>query len=454
MADLKQIINLYSELADKPNTDFGWAKGLDNAKAHLYEEKWFKELPDEIWQYCAAVGNPFSLGEIKKGSTVLDLGCGAGVDLLISALLVGEEGKAIGVDITPKMVQKAKEHSALAGFDNIEVLESSFDNIDVDDNSVDVVISNGAINLTGCKESVFAEIYRVLKPDGKIYFADMIDISADEGSSCLVESSSCCENSQEEDWANCVAGTLRKDKLIDLIENAGFKDVECSALTHYTTSQTTQGATFRATKIPADELRQAHWDNIFKTLDYTKVLWHQVNPENSLELIKKYSAKADKIIDIGCGASLLVDNLLDNGYRDITLLDASKTSLEIVKKRIDKNINSVEYICTDILNFKENNSFNIWHDRAVFHFLLQKQEREQYFEVLKNSLVDSGYAIINTFFTGGQTECAGLEIIQYDYKKMLGELPSGLKLISSEDYLHITPKEGTQKYIYFVIEKL
>jgi len=181
MANSTQIIELYSELAVNPQKDFGWEKGLENAKAHGYKEEWFEKLPSDVWEYCAAVGNPFSIGEIPEGATVLDLGCGAGVDLLISAILVGESGKVTGVDITPKMVEKAKEHVKRAGFNNVNVLESSFDTIAIEDESVDIVISNGAINLTSCKESVFAEIYRVLKPDGKIYFADMIDISVDEG---------------------------------------------------------------------------------------------------------------------------------------------------------------------------------------------------------------------------------------------------------------------------------
>lgn len=453
MSDTCQIIELYSELAEKPSKDFGWDKGLDNAKAHGYSDEWFELLPSEVWDYCAAVGNPFELGEIKEGSTVLDLGCGAGVDLLVSALKVGKNGKVIGVDITPKMVQKAKEHSVLAGFSNVEVLESSFDDIDIEDESVDVVISNGAINLTSCKESVFAEIYRVLKPDGKIMFADMIDISVDEGSCCLVEQESCC-SSEEEDWANCVAGTLRKDELIDIIRKAGFGEVECVKLTHYTTADTTSGAIFRANKITSDELRKSHWDNIFETKDYTKVLWHQSLPTLSLELINEYSKKDDFIVDAGCGASLLVDNLIDSGYKNITLIDTSKTSLDIVKSRLGENSNIPSYICSDIMNFSSDKKFNIWHDRALFHFLLLKKERNNYFEILKDSLVSGGVAIINTFSIDGDSICAGLNTLQYDDKKMAEELVHGLELIRYENYTHITPKNSEQVYSSFVIKKI
>ncbi|EDZ63007.1 protein containing Methyltransferase type 11 domain [Sulfurimonas gotlandica GD1] len=451
MADVKQIIELYSELVDKPNKDFGWDKGIENAKAHNYSKEWFEKLPLKVWDYCAAVGNPFEQADIQEGSTVVDLGCGAGVDLLVSALLVGENGKAIGVDITPKMVKKAKEHAALAGFINVDVLESSFDDIDLEDESVDVVISNGAINLTSCKESVFAEIYRILKPNGKIYFADMIDISENDDS-CSDESSCCISESQ--DWANCVAGTLQKDKLIEIISKAGFRNVECTGLTHYKTSDTTCGATFKAAKIASDELREAHWDNIFKTKDYTQVLWHQNSPDKSLDLIKKSNiGKKSSIIDVGCGASYLVDKLVEDGYKDITLLDTSATSLEIVKGRLWSHADIVEYICSDIMNYESSKKFDIWHDRAVFHFLVLKKERAKYFEVLQNSLQSGAIAIINTFATDGPIQCAGLDIVQYDKEKMLQELPSGLELMEYDKYIHHTPKNTDQKYSCFVIKK-
>lgn len=454
MDNHKQIIELYTELAERPEKDFGWDKGFENAKAHGYLDTWFEKLPSEIWQYCAAVGNPFSHGEIKQGDVIVDLGCGAGVDLLVSALLVGEKGRAIGIDITPEMVKKARYHASIADFSNVNVLESSFDSIDVEDESVDVVISNGAINLTSCKESVFAEIYRILKPDGKIYFADMINISVKEESCCSIEKSGSCGSGDEEDWANCVAGTLRQDELIEIIEKSGFRDVECTGLTHYTTSGTTRGATFKATKIPSDALREKHWDTLFKTKDYTQVLWHQETPTTSLVAIEQNAKKDDFIIDVGCGASFLADKLIDGGYENITLLDISKTSLDIVRDRLSDKSNILNCICSDIMNFRTTKKFNIWHDRAVFHFLLLEKERKKYFEVLQETLMSGGIAIINTFCVGGEIQCAGLDIVPYDDGKMLQELPSGLVLVEHKEFIHITPKSSEQKYCSFVIKKI
>ncbi|QOP46496.1 class I SAM-dependent methyltransferase [Sulfurimonas paralvinellae] len=450
MADNNQIIELYTELAQNPEKDFGWDKGLENAKAHGYKQAWIDATPSEVWEYCAAVGNPFKNAIISEGDTILDLGCGAGVDVLVARLHAGESGKVYGVDITPKMVAAASEHAKMVGFDNVEILESSFDNVPLEDESVDVVISNGAINLTSCKESVFSEIYRLLKPEGKIYFADMIDIS--EPTCCAVQESSCCSSFGEEDWANCVAGTMREYELIELMQKAGFKDVECTGHTHYTTAETTRGATFQATKIPAEIKRQQHWENIFQNKDYTQVLWHQRSPQKSLELISSYAKKEDAVIDAGCGASLLVDKLLELGYEDITLLDTSKASLDIVKKRVKSE--HVTYMREDILAFESQKKFDLWHDRAVFHFLLTKKERQKYFEVLSSVIKPNAIAIIATFSKDGEIQCAGLDIEAYDDTKILQELPNNLQLIESEAYRHITPKESEQNYSYFIIKKI
>jgi len=218
----------------------------------------------------------------------------------------------------------------------------------------------------------------------------------------------------------------------------------------YSTAETTQGATFKASKISSTLLREKHWDTVFKNSDYTEVLWHQHSPKKSLELINKYSNNKTNIIDVGCGASLLVDNLLKEGYENITLLDTSKTSLEIVKDRVHNQ--NIKFICDDILNFKTDKRFNVWHDRAVFHFLLTKKERQRYFEVLLQSLGNDSIAIISTFRIDGPIQCAGLDIVQYDTNKIKKELPSELELIESQEFTHLTPKNSEQEYIYFVIK--
>ncbi|MFV9614904.1 MAG: methyltransferase domain-containing protein [Gammaproteobacteria bacterium] len=232
------ILDLYTELANNPDKDFGWEIGLQNARNHGYKEAWIAAIPEEIWNYSAAVGNPFNAGELCEGDSVLDIGCGAGVDICVASLLVGDTGSVYGIDITPAMVEKSKHNAAIAGLSNITVYEGSFDRLPVDDGAVSIVISNGAINLAASKEIVFSEIYRVLIKGGNLYFSDMIKDESNLDKSCC----------NEESWADCVAGTLRSSEIVQLLEKAGFVDVSLLNTNHYKTSASTVGATFSARK--------------------------------------------------------------------------------------------------------------------------------------------------------------------------------------------------------------
>ena len=232
------IMELYTDLANNPEKDFGWDKGINNAINHHYKDEWLQIIPQQVWQYCAAVGNPFELGSFNKGDSILDIGCGAGIDLCVASLLVGESGKVTGVDVTPAMIELANDNAKASGLNNTQAFEATFENLPIEDESINIVISNGAINLASSKDKVFSEIYRVLSSGGTLYFADMIK---EENNSI---SSSC----SEESWADCVSGTLHSDELIQLIKNAGFANVEQVSLTHYKTSDSTIGATFRAFK--------------------------------------------------------------------------------------------------------------------------------------------------------------------------------------------------------------
>ncbi|MCK5002280.1 MAG: methyltransferase domain-containing protein [Gammaproteobacteria bacterium] len=232
------IIELYTDLANNPEKDFGWDKGIKNAINHRYKDAWLQTIPEQVWKYCAAVGNPFELGTFNEGDSVLDIGCGAGVDLCIASLLVGKTGKVFGVDLTPAMIELANDNAKVSGLSNVRAYEGSFENLPIDDQSINIVISNGAINLATHKEQVFSEIFRVLSVGGALYFSDMIK---DENNSA---SSSCHGGS----WTDCVAGTLRSDELMQLMKNTGFSDIERVSLTHYKTSDSTIGATFKAFK--------------------------------------------------------------------------------------------------------------------------------------------------------------------------------------------------------------
>jgi SAM-dependent methyltransferase len=232
------IVDLYTDLANNPDKDFGWDKGMQNALNHGYKEEWIKAIPEKVWRYCAAVGNPFDAGEFHAGESVLDIGCGAGVDLCVASLLVGKTGSVFGVDFTPAMVERSRNNAKLAALSNITVHENSITKLPYEDDSINTVISNGAINLASAKDVVFSEVYRVLAHGGQFCFADMIKDNAH------LETCGC----EKESWADCVAGTLRSGEVIQLLEEAGFIDVQLLGTNHYKTSSSTIGATFRARK--------------------------------------------------------------------------------------------------------------------------------------------------------------------------------------------------------------
>ncbi|MDD5211638.1 MAG: methyltransferase domain-containing protein [Sulfuricurvum sp.] len=444
----QSVIALYTQLALNPKKDFGWDKGVNNAKAHGYKEEWLERLPLHIWDYCAAVGNPFTLGEFPEGSTVLDLGCGAGVDVCVAALYVGKTGKVIGVDLTPMMVQTAQRHALEAGFETVEVIEGNLEYLPIENESIDIIISNGAINLASSKPKVFAEIFRVLKPDGKLYFADMIDVSE---RACAT---SCCSQSTSGDWANCVEGTLKKEELIEMMNEAGFVNVECTGSNHYTTAPTTAGATFRAGKGDGN-VKQRHWENVYTTKDVSKVGWYQETPSISLALLEKIgSTPKDVFIDVGCGASKLADVLIDSGYRDITLLDLSSSALEIIKKRLGVTADLPLYCVGDVCIFSSEKRFDVWHDRAVFHFFQKTEEQQAYFETLYKSLSSEGHAIIGTFGVNGPDNCSTLPVRQYNEEQMKNLVKDRFDILEVIDETHITPSGSEQHYCFFILKPI
>lgn len=236
-----QVRKLYSQLALHPEQDFGWRKGKENARNLGYDQRMLDQIPDIVWESAAAVGNPFSIGSIHVGETVVDVGCGSGADLCVAALMVGDTGKVIGIDVTPEMVEKARSNIALMGFTHAKVELGDFLNLPLEQNTADVVISNGAINLSPKQPCVFQEILRVLKPNGRLYLADMIRLDPSVSSLHLSDNNA-------DSWANCVAGTLSRACLEKLMADAGFQDVTFIKTTGYHTSPEAEGSLFRATK--------------------------------------------------------------------------------------------------------------------------------------------------------------------------------------------------------------
>ena len=196
-----------------------------------------------------------------------------------------------------------------------------------------------------------------------------------------------------------------------------------------------------------------HWEGIYQTNDHKKVGWYQESPDISLTLLAKiYSNTEQSIIDVGCGSSLLADNLIKQGFKNITLVDISSTAISSIKKRLANDADIPVYLCQDISKTTFNNSYDIWHDRAVFHFLTNAQDRAHYMANLDNSLSKNGRAIIGTFSLNGANSCSGLDIVQYDIEKMKAELTDNLEIEHTEINTHVKPNDAEQEYIYFIIK--
>jgi len=171
-----QVDETYSKLAGSPEGDFHFHHGIDYAcDLLLYDREELEALPKETTERFAGLGNPHRVGPIEPGETVLDIGSGAGTDLLLAAVRAGSDGKAIGVDATRAMRELAASSARKAGLaERIEIREGRAEELPVEDGSIDVVISNGVINLTPDKRVAFEEIARVLRPGGRLYLADVV----------------------------------------------------------------------------------------------------------------------------------------------------------------------------------------------------------------------------------------------------------------------------------------
>jgi SAM-dependent methyltransferase len=182
------------------------------------------------------------------------------------------------------------------------------------------------------------------------------------------------------------------------------------------------------------------------------VSWFQRRPDVSLALIAQSGIdKEAGVIDVGGGASTLVDGLLDLGYRGLAVLDVSTRALAEARARLGARAAEVEWIEQDVTTFNPARRFGLWHDRALFHFLTNPQERQQYVASLRRTLVPGGAAIVATFATDGPTKCRGLPVVRYDEASMLTELGSEFALQDVRHEVHQSPWGSEQRFVYFLL---
>ena len=195
--------------------------------------------------------------------------------------------------------------------------------------------------------------------------------------------------------------------------------------------------------------KKQHWENVYQTHPLTQVSWYEPIPDTSLTIIKNFKLPKDAaIIDIGGGDSLLVDYLLMMGYTNITVLDISAKAIERAKARLGENAVLVKWVVSDVLEFTSTEKYDLWHDRATFHFLTDPGEQQKYLDMVHRYLTPNGYMVLSTFSTDGPEKCSGLPVQQYTENTLPTLFDRYFEKIRCFTKMHITPFNTIQSFVF------
>ena len=200
--------------------------------------------------------------------------------------------------------------------------------------------------------------------------------------------------------------------------------------------------------------RQEHWQSVYDTKATAEVSWYTPHLQLSVRRIGSATDTTARIIDVGAGASTLVDDLLELGYEDLTVLDISDSALLAARSRLADRASAVHWVAADILavQFPEA-AFDLWHDRAVFHFLIQEEDRRAYLNVLRHALVANGTVVISTFALAGPSKCSGLHVVRYSAASLAEQFGADFELIFDDEETHITPAGAEQHFVVCEFKK-
>ena len=200
--------------------------------------------------------------------------------------------------------------------------------------------------------------------------------------------------------------------------------------------------------------RKNHWEKVYQKKKTKEVSWFQLNPKISVELILSLNPeKEDSIIDIGGGDSLLADNLVELGFKRIFVLDISSEALERSRDRLYNKREYLNWLHSDITNFKTDRRFNIWHDRATFHFLTDSEDIKKYVAAAEEYIKPKGYMILSTFSMSGPNKCSGLNVKQYSEESLKKTFQNKFDFVKSLDEVHTTPSNVKQNFIYCILQR-
>ena len=202
--------------------------------------------------------------------------------------------------------------------------------------------------------------------------------------------------------------------------------------------------------------RKEHWESVYRRKRDQDVSWYRDHLENSLRLIKDTGVGRDaSIIDIGGGSSTLVDDLIEEGYADLSVLDISSEALQRSRERLGSKAEDVEWLVADVTEVDlPPGRYDVWHDRAVFHFLTDKKEREKYIDLVMRSVKPGGHIIIASFGTNGPTRCSGLEVVRYSPEAIHNEFGKDFTVVKDLLEEHRTPSGSIQEFVYCYCRKI
>jgi SAM-dependent methyltransferase len=200
--------------------------------------------------------------------------------------------------------------------------------------------------------------------------------------------------------------------------------------------------------------RKTHWETVYTTKRVTEVGWYQPDPRISLELIESVLPPRGRVIDVGGGASVLVDRLIHVDHGQIAVLDISAAALEEAQSRLAGRAAEVRWIVGDVTTIGDVGQFDLWHDRAVFHFLINPEDRHRYVELAARTLPQGGHLVIGTFALDGPPRCSGLDVRRYDADLLIAELDSSFRLVRQERETHTTPTGKPQAFLFTLFVRM
>ena len=199
--------------------------------------------------------------------------------------------------------------------------------------------------------------------------------------------------------------------------------------------------------------RQRHWEQVYREKAVDAVSWFQAQPQLSLELIRSCTTPADPVIDVGGGASRLTEQLLAAGYADLTVLDIAEPALQRARERLGTAASKVHWFTADVTQWRPERRYALWHDRAVFHFLTEAEDRAAYLKNLRAGLRSGGHAVMASFALGGPERCSGLPVQRYSPESLAAEVGEGFRLLGSRLEEHLTPTGRVQRFQYSLMQR-